>query len=76
MMTFVTWRKGRQAENNHITEITWKVDRIKGRKSRHRYDRYNSTTGKPQPFYGPLSGTTHVSRCQKITSGLYDTRED
>ena len=35
MTTFITWRKGRQAENNHITEITWKVNRIKGRKSRH-----------------------------------------
>ena len=25
----------------------------------------------PQPFYGPFSGTTQVSRCQKTTSGLY-----
>ena len=25
----------------------------------------------PQPFYGPFSGTTRVSRCQKRTSGLY-----
>ena len=24
-----------------------------------------------QPFYGPFSGTTGVSRCQKRTSGLY-----
>ena len=24
----------------------------------------------PQPFYGPFSGTTRVSRCQKRTSGL------
>ena len=30
----------------------------------------------PQPFYGPLSGTTRVSRCQKRTSGLYGARED
>jgi len=30
----------------------------------------------PQPFYSPFSGTTQVSRCQKITSGLYDARED
>jgi len=29
-----------------------------------------------QPFYGPFSGTTWVSRCQKRTSGLYVTRED
>jgi len=29
-----------------------------------------------QPFYGPLSGTTQVSRCQKRTSGLCDARED
>jgi len=30
----------------------------------------------PQPFYGPFSGTTRVSRCQKITSGLYGARGD
>ena len=24
----------------------------------------------PQPFYGPFSGTTRVSQCQKRTSGL------
>jgi len=30
----------------------------------------------PQPFYGPFSGTTCVSRCQKRTSGLYGARED
>jgi len=30
----------------------------------------------PQPFYGPFSGTTQVSRCQKRTSGLYGARED
>jgi len=35
---------------------------------------YHHTT--PQPFYGPFSGTTRVSRCQKITSGLYDAKED
>jgi len=29
----------------------------------------------PQPFYGPFSGTTQVSRCQKITSDLYGARE-
>jgi len=29
------------------------------------------TTSQPQPFYGPLSGNTRVSRCQKRTSGLY-----
>jgi len=29
-----------------------------------------------QPFYGPFSGTTHVSQCQKRTSGLYGARED
>jgi len=32
----------------------------------------NTTT--PQPFYGPFSGTTRVSRCQKRTSGLYGAR--
>jgi len=30
----------------------------------------------PQPFYGPFSGTTRVSRCQKRTSGLYGARGD
>jgi len=30
----------------------------------------------PQPFYGPFSGTTRVSRCQKRTSGFYGARED
>jgi len=34
------------------------------------------TTTPPQPFYGPFSGTTRVSQCQKRTSGLYGTRED
>ena len=29
----------------------------------------------PQPFYGPFSGTTRVSRCQKRTSGLYCATE-
>jgi len=34
------------------------------------------TTTTPQPFYGPFSGTTRVSWCQKRTSGLYDATED
>ena len=29
-----------------------------------------------QPFEGPFSGTTRVSRCQKRTSGLYGAGED
>jgi len=29
-----------------------------------------------QPFYGPFSGTTQVSWCQKRTSGLYGARKD
>jgi len=45
---------------------------------------YNTTTSllateyhhTPQPFYGPFSGTTRVSRCQNRTSGLYGARED
>ena len=33
-------------------------------------------TTTPQPFYGPFSGTTQVSRCQKkASSGLYDASE-
>jgi len=46
------------------------------KKQTYRSDRYNFTTGKPQPFYGPLSGTTCLSQCQYRTSGLYDARED
>jgi len=30
----------------------------------------------PQPFYGPFSGITRVSWCQKRSSWLYGTRED
>jgi len=30
----------------------------------------------PQPFYGPFSGTTQVSQCQKRTPGLHGARED
>ena len=30
----------------------------------------------PQPFYGPFSGTTRVSRCQKRNSGLYGAGGD
>jgi len=30
----------------------------------------------PQPFYGPFSGTTRVSRRQKRTSALYGARKD
>ena len=37
---------------------------------------YYDTTTTSQPFYGPFSGTTRVSRCQKRTSGLYGARED
>jgi len=29
-----------------------------------------------KPFYGPFSGTTRVSRCQKRTSGLHGVRGD
>jgi len=35
-----------------------------------------SLTTTPQPFYGPFTGTTRVSRCQKKNSGLYGARED
>jgi len=40
-----------------------------------RYVECNNTTT-PQPFYGPFSGTTRVSRCQKRTYGLYGVRGD
>jgi len=33
-------------------------------------------TTPPQLFYGPFSGTTRVSQCQKGTSGLRGARED
>ena len=35
-----------------------------------------TTTVLPQPFYGPISGTTRVSQRQKKTSGLFGARED
>jgi len=38
--------------------------------------RMQNTTPLPQLFYGPFSGTTRVSQCQKRTSGLYGARED
>jgi len=34
------------------------------------------TTTPPQPFYGPFSGTTRVSWCQKRNFWTYGTRED
>jgi len=42
---------------------------------------HQSTEGKSihthiQPFSGPFSGNTRVSRCQRRTSGLYGARED
>jgi len=40
----------------------------------HRTHIHHHTT--PQPFYGPFSGTTRASWCQKRTSGLYGVRED
>jgi len=44
---------------------------------RAEYTMHNTTTTtSPEPFYGPFSGTTWVSRCQKRTSGLSDARED
>ena len=36
----------------------------------------NAPQPPPQPFYGPFSGTTRVSRRQKRTSGLYGASED
>jgi len=40
------------------------------------YHIHTTTPPPPQPFYGPFSGTTWVSRCQKRTSALYGARED
>ena len=37
---------------------------------------FKYTTTHPQPFYGPFSGITRVSQCQKRTSGLHGARED
>jgi len=37
---------------------------------------HNYTPLPPQPFYGPFSGTTQVSRCQKRIYGLYGAWED
>jgi len=38
--------------------------------------RFLRLTTPPQPFYGPFSGITRVSRCQKRTSGLHGARGD
>jgi len=48
-------------------------------KSVQQFQRYfipHHTTPPPQPFYGPFSRTTRVSRCQMRTSGIYGARED
>ena len=37
---------------------------------------FRSLKPPPQPFYGPFTRTTRVSRCQKRTSGIYAARED
>jgi len=37
---------------------------------------HTHTHTQTKPFYGPFSGTTQVSRCQKRSSGLYGARED
>jgi len=47
-----------------------KLKAVKSVKAAH------TTTTTPQPFYGPFSGTTQVSRCQNRTSGFYGARED
>ena len=52
------------------TSTTTQQARIKNKWSKYH------TQHTPQPFYGPFSGTTRVSRCQKTTSGLYGARED
>ena len=35
---------------------------------------YNILPPTPQPFYGPFSGTTRLSRCQRRSSGLLQPR--
>jgi len=47
----------------------------------HIYTGLKVITGTPTPpppqlFYGPFSGTTRVSQCEKRTSGLHGARED
>jgi len=42
----------------------------------HQWMYATTTTTTPQSFYGPFSGTTRVSWCQKRTSGLSGARED
>ena len=44
--------------------------------SDHCVDDDSNDTTPPQPFCGPYSGTTRVTRSQKRTSGLYGARED
>jgi len=54
------------ADDNMISDVRYTVDT--GDSGTH-------THTHTQPFYGPISGTTRVSRCQKRTSGLYGARE-
>jgi len=58
--------------------LTWTRNFWDNWRSLYRQDALSviQTTTPPQPFYGPSSGTTQVSRCQKRTSGLYGARED
>ena len=57
-------------ENHHSSDdVYWK-----GGEDRFHYV-IMDTTPPPQPFYGPFSGTTRVSQCQKRT-GLYGARGD
>jgi len=47
---------------------------VKALKATDNTHTHHTTT--PQPFYGPLSGTTRVSQCQNRTSGLYGATEN
>ena len=62
------------ATTTHLITLTTATTTMITRKQREQQD-LRTFTPPPQPFYGPFSGTTRVSRCQKRTSGLYGARE-
>ena len=59
--------------------MKWKCTASCNRNYLQKWRKNNSTHTHThtQPFYGPFSGTTRVSRCRKkSSSGLYGARED
>jgi len=60
---------------SHVTGLKWSGTQLIALQSLVLSCCHNGLPPPPQPFYGPFSGTTRVSRCQKRTSGLCSARE-